>query len=104
MLVSAGLTAGFASAEKKSVTLDDVGVEVEHSDDNKDSHVQKRSGSADYVVHFKSGLLSSLGHASASLASSSSHGSGGVGGGGYNYNTHSDGHHVNYLITFRIRC
>lgn len=71
-------------------TLDDVSVdETENSGSAKSLQVQKRSGSTDYILQFKSGLLSTLGHASASAASSSSHGSS-----GHAYKFPTDEHHV----------
>lgn len=71
--------------------LDDVGLNDNDnsSGSGKSLQVQKRSGSTDYVLQFKSGLLSTLGHASASAASSSSHGSS-----GHAYKFPTEEHHV----------
>lgn len=80
-----------AAEEKSSIALDDVGVDNDEAASAKDSQLQKRSGSTDYALHLKSGLLSGLGHASASIASSSS---GGSSSGGYGYKPHADPHHV----------
>uniref|UniRef100_A0A1I8QAX4 DUF4766 domain-containing protein n=1 Tax=Stomoxys calcitrans TaxID=35570 RepID=A0A1I8QAX4_STOCA len=85
------LTHTYPAAEEKSSALDDVAVDTDEAASAKDSQLQKRSGGLDYAVHLKSSLLSSLGHASASIASSSSGGS--SGGGGHSYKPHGDPHH-----------
>ncbi|XP_061393309.1 uncharacterized protein LOC133328780 [Musca vetustissima] len=92
------LTHTYPAAEEKSLPLDDVGVvDNDEAASAKDSQLQKRSGSTDYALHLKSGLLSGLGHASASIASSSS---GGSSGGGYAYKPHGDGHHIHGHVEF----
>uniref|UniRef100_A0A1A9W9H6 DUF4766 domain-containing protein n=1 Tax=Glossina brevipalpis TaxID=37001 RepID=A0A1A9W9H6_9MUSC len=76
-------------------SLEDISVDNDEAASGQDAHLQKRSGgSTDYLVHLKGGLLSSLGHASASVASSSS---GASSGGGYSYKPHGDGHHINSI-------
>ncbi|XP_067619296.1 uncharacterized protein [Eurosta solidaginis] len=68
-----------AQSEDKATSLEDV--ELQDSDNaasDSQSQIQKRSGSFDYVAHIKSGLLASIGQASASIASGSSGGSSGV--------------------------
>ena len=86
-----------ATTDEKSLSLEDVAElenDSEHAETADDAVLQKRSGSFDYVTHLKSGLLSSIGHASASIASGSSGGSSG-GGGGYKS---LDGHHVSFCL------
>lgn len=97
------LTHTYPAAEEKSLPLDDVGiVDNDEAASAKDSQLQKRSGSTDYALHLKSGLLSGLGHASASIASSSS---GGSSSGGYAYKPHGDGHHVRlFFFGFICKC
>ncbi|XP_037954376.1 putative lysozyme-like protein [Teleopsis dalmanni] len=87
------LAYSFPAAEEKSISLEE-DVDNEHAESEQDSQIQKRSGNSfDYVTQLKSGLLSSIGHASASIASGSSGGSSGGGGGG-SYKS-IDGHHGN---------
>ncbi|XP_068157354.1 uncharacterized protein [Drosophila tropicalis] len=69
-------------AVDKSLSLEDTDLDNDQGESNiKESQIAKRSGSFDYVAHLKSGLLSSIGQASASIASGSSGGSSGHGGG-----------------------
>ncbi|XP_017083019.2 uncharacterized protein LOC108115887 isoform X1 [Drosophila eugracilis] len=72
-------------ATDKSLSLEDTDLDNEPGESVKESQVQKRSGSFDYVAHLKSGLLSGIGQASASIASGSS---GGSSGGGDSYKSH----------------
>ncbi|KAH8382419.1 hypothetical protein KR009_003391, partial [Drosophila setifemur] len=72
-------------AADKSLSLEDTDLDNEPGESVKESQVQKRSGSFDYVAHLKSGLLSGIGQASASIASGSS---GGSSGGGDSYKSH----------------
>ncbi|XP_039151750.1 uncharacterized protein LOC6729818 isoform X1 [Drosophila simulans] len=72
-------------ASDKSLSLEDTDLDNEPGESVKESQVQKRSGSFDYVAHLKSGLLSGIGQASASIASGSS---GGSSGGGDSYKSH----------------
>ncbi|KAM8704968.1 hypothetical protein ACLKA7_009429 [Drosophila subpalustris] len=72
-------------AADKSLSLEDTDLDNEQGESVKDSQITKRSGSFDYVAHLKSGLLSSIGQASASIASGSS---GGSSGGGDSYKSH----------------
>ncbi|KAH8332777.1 hypothetical protein KR074_010442, partial [Drosophila pseudoananassae] len=74
-----------ATAAEKSLSLEDTDLDNEPGESVKESQVQKRSGSFDYVAHLKSGLLSGIGQASASIASGSS---GGSSGGGDSYKSH----------------
>lgn len=85
----------YPSKEEKSIVIDeddiaDVELDSDNAESETDSKIQKRSGSFDYVTHLKSGLLSSIGHASASIASGSS----GSSSGGETYKSHDSGHHV----------
>ncbi|XP_032305628.1 uncharacterized protein LOC6505915 isoform X2 [Drosophila ananassae] len=73
------------AAAEKSLSLEDTDLDNEPGESVKESQVQKRSGSFDYVAHLKSGLLSGIGQASASIASGSS---GGSSGGGDSYKSH----------------
>lgn len=91
-----------AEAEDKTISLDDVTVDSDLAASDKDSQLQKRSGSGDYTSHFKQGFLSSLGHASASIASSSSGGSSGGGYGGGYKSYGGDVHHVSG-ICFQVK-
>ncbi|EDW23996.1 GL23898 [Drosophila persimilis] len=75
-------------AADKSLSLEDVSSDLdnEQGESVKESQIAKRSGSFDYVAHLKSGLLSGIGQASASIAGGSSGGS--HGGGGDSYKSH----------------
>lgn len=79
------------AAAEKSLSLEDTDLDNEPGESVKESQVQKRSGSFDYVAHLKSGLLSGIGQASASIASGSS---GGSSGGGDSYKSHEIVVHV----------
>uniref|UniRef100_A0A0A1WGR4 Uncharacterized protein n=1 Tax=Zeugodacus cucurbitae TaxID=28588 RepID=A0A0A1WGR4_ZEUCU len=83
-----------AESEDKSISLEDVELpDSDHAASGGESQITKRSGSFDYVAHLKSGLLSSIGQASASIASGSSGGSsGGGGGGGDGYKSYESAH------------
>lgn len=78
-LVSHAYPATSSTAGDKSLSLEDTDLDNEQGESVKDSQIAKRSGSFDYVAHLKSGLLSSIGGASASIASGSSGGSSGGG-------------------------
>jgi len=80
-------------ATDKSLSLEDTDLDNEPGESVKESQVQKRSGSFDYVAHLKSGLLSGIGQASASIASGSS---GGSSGGGDSYKSHEIVVHVSW--------
>ncbi|KAH8417810.1 hypothetical protein KR222_006232 [Zaprionus bogoriensis] len=84
LLCHAYPTAGSDAADK-SLSLEDTDLDNEQGESVKESQIAKRSGSFDYVAHLKSGLLSSIGQASASIASGSS---GGSSGGGDSYKSH----------------
>ena len=88
MLSEAFPAAATNADDKTTITLDDE-VDNEHASSDKESAIQKRSGggSFSYVTQIKSGILSSLGHASASIASGSSSSSSGY--------KSIDGHHGN---------
>lgn len=90
LLCHAYPTANSAAADK-SLSLEDTDLDNEQGESVKDSQIAKRSGSFDYVAHLKSGLLSSIGQASASIASGSS---GGSSGGGDSYKSHEIVVHV----------
>ncbi|KAH8312594.1 hypothetical protein KR044_011583 [Drosophila immigrans] len=79
-------TSSSSDALDKSLSLDDTDLDNEEGESIKESQIAKRSGSFDYVAHLKSGLLSSIGQASASIASGSSGGS--SSGGGDSYKSH----------------
>ncbi|XP_032593076.1 uncharacterized protein LOC116805418 isoform X3 [Drosophila grimshawi] len=82
-------------AEDKSLSLEDTDLDNEQGESVKESQIAKRSGSFDYVAHLKSGLLSSIGQASASIASGSSGGS--SGGDSYkSHEVHVHGNSVEY--------
>ncbi|XP_049304376.1 uncharacterized protein LOC109579176 isoform X1 [Bactrocera dorsalis] len=87
-----------AESEDKSISLEEVELpDSDHAASGGESQIQKRSGSFDYVAHLKSGLLSSIGQASASIASGSSGGSSGGGGGdGYKSYESAHGNSVDY--------
>ncbi|XP_070063166.1 uncharacterized protein [Drosophila virilis] len=76
--------AASGTAADKSLSLEDTDLDNEQGESVKESQIAKRSGSFDYVAHLKSGLLSSIGQASASIASGSSGGSSG----GDSYKSH----------------
>ncbi|EDW14520.1 uncharacterized protein LOC6572956 isoform X1 [Drosophila mojavensis] len=80
-LFSHAYPATSSTAADKSLSLEDIDLDNEQGKSVKDSQIAKRSGSFDYVAHLKSGLLSSIGGASASIASGSSGSSSGGGGG-----------------------
>ncbi|KAH8232359.1 hypothetical protein KR032_004699, partial [Drosophila birchii] len=74
------------ATDKSSLSLEDTDLtDNEPGESVKESQIHKRSGSFDYVAHLKSGLLSGIGQASASIASGSS---GGSSGGGDSYKSH----------------
>ncbi|KAH8358401.1 hypothetical protein KR093_000038 [Drosophila rubida] len=78
-------TSSSSDAADKSLSLEDTDLDNDQGESIKESQIAKRSGSFDYVAHLKSGLLSSIGQASASIASGSS---GGSSGGGDSYKSH----------------
>ncbi|XP_012156184.1 uncharacterized protein LOC101461016 isoform X1 [Ceratitis capitata] len=86
-----------AQSEEKSISLEEVELpDSDHAASGGESQIQKRSGSFDYVAHLKSGLLSSIGQASASIASGSSGGSSSSGGDGYKSYESAHGNSVDY--------
>ncbi|XP_054726311.1 uncharacterized protein LOC129236121 isoform X1 [Anastrepha obliqua] len=86
-----------AQSDDKSISLEDVELpDSDHAASDGESQIQKRSGSFDYVTHLKSGLLSSIGQASASIASGSSGGSSASGGDGYKSYETVHGNSVEY--------
>lgn len=85
-------------AADKSLSLEDTDLDNEEGESVKDSQIHKRSGSFDYVAHLKSGLLSSIGQASASIASGSS---GGSSGGGDSYKSHDIVVHVSKRLILK---
>lgn len=97
LLCHAYPTANSAAADK-SLSLEDTDLDNEQGESVKDSQIAKRSGSFDYVAHLKSGLLSSIGQASASIASGSS---GGSSGGGDSYKSHEIVVHVSNEINLK---
>ncbi|XP_051863301.1 uncharacterized protein LOC127566019 isoform X1 [Drosophila albomicans] len=76
-------TSSSSDALDKSLSLEDTDLDNDQGESIKESQIAKRSGSFDYVTHLKSGLLSSIGQASASIASGSSGGSSSSGGDSY---------------------
>lgn len=83
------------ATDKSSLSLEDTDLDNEPGESVKESQIHKRSGSFDYVAHLKSGLLSGIGQASASIASGSS---GGSSGGGDSYKSHEIVVHVSVTI------